>query len=137
MGRRPAYGTLVTPDLETQLWPIGVADVQVLTVLQVDGGYPSVVDVHPVEAAVVDGNPSALIEPQHKMRAGDQRMCDTDVGAKIAADDYVVARREGSGRPVVSNGQRGRGWSAHRDQLYRYEPDCGAGLVGRHACLPD
>jgi hypothetical protein len=122
----------VPPDLETQLRSIGVADVQVLTVLQVDGGDPPVVDVHPVEAAVVDGDPSALIEPQHKVRAGDQRMCDTDVGAKIAADDYVVARREGSGRPVVSNGQRGRGWSAHRAQLYRYEPDCGAGLDGGH-----
>jgi hypothetical protein len=119
LGRRPANGALVAPDLKTQLWPIGVADVQVLTVLQVDGRNPPVVDVHPVEAAVVYGDPSALIEPQHKMRAGDQRMCDTDVGAKIAADDYVVARREGSGRPVVSNGQRGRGWSAHRDQLYR------------------
>ena len=136
LGRRPTYGALVPPDLETQLRPIGVADIEVLTVLQVDGGNPPIVDVHPVEAAVVDGDPSALIEPQHKVRAGDQRMCDTDVGAKIAADDYVVARREGSGGSVVSNGQRGRGWSAHRDQLYRYEPDCGAGLDGRHACRP-
>ena len=103
--------------LETQLRSIGVADVEVLTVLEVDGGNPPIVDVHPVEAAVVDGNPSALIEPQHQVCAGDQRMCDSDVGAKIAADDYVIARRERSGGSVVSNGQRGRGWSAHRDQL--------------------
>lgn len=120
----------MSPDLETQLRPIGVADVQVLTVLEVDGGYPPVVDVHPVEAAVVDGDPPTLVKAQHKMRAGDQRMCDSDVGAKIAADYYVVARREGSGRPVVSNGQRGWGWSAHRDQLYRYDTDLGAGLGG-------
>jgi hypothetical protein len=119
------------PDLETQLRPIGVADVEVLAVLEVDGGNPPIVDVHPVEAAVVDGNPTALVEPQHQVRARDQRMCDADIGAKVAADDYVVARREGSGRSVVSNGQRGRGWSAHRDQLYRYGPDSGAGLDRR------
>jgi hypothetical protein len=105
------------PDLETQLRPIGIADVDVLTVLQVNGGHPAVVDVHPVEAAVVDGDPPTLVEPQHEMRARDQRMGDSDVGAKIAADDYVVARRERSGRPVVSNGQRGWCWSAHRGQL--------------------
>jgi hypothetical protein len=109
----------VPPDLETQLGTIGVADVEALTVIEVDGGNSPVVDVHPVEAAVVDGNPPALVEPQHKVGAGDQRMCDTDVGAKVAADDDVVARREASGRSVVSDGQRGRGWSAHCDQLYR------------------
>ena len=119
------------PDLETQLRPIGIADVEVLTVLQVNGGHPTVVDVHPVEAAVVDGDPPALVEPQHKVCARDQRVCDTDVGAKVASDDNVVARREGSGRPVISNGQRGRGWSAHRDQLYRYDLDRGAGRGGR------
>jgi hypothetical protein len=107
----------MTPDLETQLRPIGIADVEMLTVLQVYGGHAAVVDVHPVEAAVVDGDPPTLVEPQHKVCPRDQRMCDSDVGAKIAADDYVVARREGSGRPVVSNGQRGWGWSAHRGQL--------------------
>jgi hypothetical protein len=110
------------PDLETQLRPIRVADVEALAVVEIDGGNSLVVDIHPVEAAVVDGDPPALVEPQYKVCAGDQRMCDSDVGAKVAADDHVVARREGSGRPVVSNGQRGRGWSAHRGQLYRHDP---------------
>ena len=117
LGRRPTRGALVPADLESQLRSVGVADVEALTVVDVDRGHPPVVDVHPVEAAVVDGDPAALVEPQHKVCAGDQRMCDTDVGAKVTADNYVVARREASGRPVVSNGQRGRGWSAHRDQL--------------------
>jgi len=123
----------VASDFKTQLRPIGITDVEVLTVLQVSSGHSPVVDVHPVEAAVVDGDPPTLVEPQHKVCAGDQRMCDSDVGAKIAADDYVVARREGSGRSVVSNGQRGWGWSAHRDQLYRYDTDLGAGLGGVNA----
>jgi hypothetical protein len=94
----------VPPDLETQLRAIGIADVEALTVLQVNGWDLPVVDVHPVEAAVVDGDPPALVEPQHKVCARDQRVCDPDVGAKVAADDNVVARRESSGRPVVANG---------------------------------
>ena len=43
------------PDLEGQLWPVGVADVEVQTILDVDGRHPAAVDVHAVEAAVVDG----------------------------------------------------------------------------------
>ena len=131
LGRCPPGCALVSPDLETQLRPIGIADVEVLTVLQVDRGHAPVVDVHPVEAAVVDGDPPALVEPQHKVCARDQWMCDTDVGAEVTSDNDVVARRKGSGRPVISNGQRGRGWSAHRDQLYRYDLDRGAGRGGR------
>ena len=123
--------TLMAADLEGQLRTVGVADVEALTVVDVDDGHPPAVDVHPVEAAVVDGDPPALVEPQHQVGAGDQRMCDTDVGAQVTADDDVVARREGSGRPVVPNGQRGRGWSAHRGQLYRYDVDRGAGRGGR------
>jgi hypothetical protein len=114
LGRRPAYGALVAPDLETQLRPIGVTDVEVLTVLQVDGGNPPIVDVHAVEAAVVYGDPSALVEPQHKVRAGDQRMCDTDVGAKpmttslpgakVRVDpSYRTVSAGGAGRLIVSN----------------------------------
>jgi hypothetical protein len=104
LGRRPPDGALVPPDLETQQRTIGIADVEGLTVVQVDRRDLPVVDVHPVEAAVVDGHPPALVEPQHKVCARDQRVCDADVGAKIATDDNVVARREGSGGPVVSNG---------------------------------
>ena len=63
----------------------------------------------PVEAAVVDGHPSALVEAQHQVRPRDQRVGDADVGAQVAADDDVVACREGAGGPVVPNGQRGWG----------------------------
>jgi hypothetical protein len=58
---------VVPADLESQLRPIRVADVEALTVVDVDGGHPPVVDVHPVEAAVVDGDPAALFKPQHKV----------------------------------------------------------------------
>ncbi len=108
------------PDLEGQLRTVGVADVDVEAVDDVDHRNPLAVDEHPVEAAVVDRHPAALVEAQHQVRSGDQRMGDADVGAQIAADHHVVAWREGACRPVVPNGQRGRGWSRHRMQLYRY-----------------
>ena len=76
--------------------------------MSVDDGHPAAVDEHPVEAAVVDGDPAALVEPQHQVGAGDQGVGDADVGAQITADDDVVAGREGAWRPVVPNGQRRR-----------------------------
>jgi hypothetical protein len=105
-------------DLEGQPWAVGVADVDLLAVLDVDGGHPAPVDEHSVEAAVVDGRPAALVEPQNQMCPGYQRVRDAQVCAEVAADDNVVACREGARRPVVPNGQRGRGWSAHRHSLY-------------------
>jgi hypothetical protein len=85
------------PDLETQLRPIGIADVEALTVVQVNGWDLPVVDVHPVEAAVVDGYPPALIEPQHEVCAGDQWVGDADIGAKVATDNDIVSSGEGAG----------------------------------------
>ena len=67
-----------------------------LTVLDVDGRHPASVDVHAVEAAVVDGDPPALVEPQHQVCPGDQGVGDAYVGAKIASDDDIVASGEGA-----------------------------------------
>ena len=117
--RRRARRPLVAADLEGQPRAVGVADVDRLAVVDVDGGHPAAVDEHPVEAAVVDRDPAALVEPQHQVGARDQGVGDADVGAKVTADDDIVAGRERARRSVVPNGQRGRGWSAHRDQLYR------------------
>jgi hypothetical protein len=37
-----------------------------------------------------------LIEPQHEVRAGDQGVCDADVGAQIASDDDIISSGEGA-----------------------------------------
>lgn len=104
---------------EGQLRAVGIADVDLLPVVDVDGGHAAAVDVHPVEAAVVDGDPAALVEAHHEMRTGNQRVGDSDVSTQVSADDNIVAGRERASGAVVPNGQRGGGWSAHRQQLYR------------------
>nr|WP_286178277.1 hypothetical protein [Arthrobacter sp. SLBN-53] len=78
-------------DLEGQLRAVGIADVELLAVGDVQRGDPLTVDVHAVEAAVVDGDPAALIEAQHQVRARDQRVGDTYIGAQVATDDDVIA----------------------------------------------
>src|SRR5258705_2671771 len=118
-------------DLERQARTVGIADVDLLAVRNVDCGHPPPVCVHAVEAAVVEGDPAALVEPQHQVGARDQRVGDADVGAEVATDHDIVAWREGARRAVVPNGQRGRGWAAHRAQLYRYLRRIGRWSVGR------
>jgi hypothetical protein len=83
--------------LERQQRTVRVADVDVLAVLDVGGRHAASVDVHPVEAAVVDGYPPALIEPQHEVCPGDQWVGDANVGAKVATDDDIVSSGEGAG----------------------------------------
>ena len=80
--------------LEGQSRPVGVADVDLLAVLDVDGGHAATVDEHAVEAAVVDRHPAALIEPQHHVGSRDKGVGDTQVGAEVAADDDITAGRE-------------------------------------------
>lgn len=94
-GRRPADG-LLPAHLEGELGPVRVADVDVQTVMDVDGRHPAAVDEHAVETAVVDGDPPALIEAQDEVCAGDQWVCDANVGAEIATDDDIVASGEGT-----------------------------------------
>ena len=67
-------------DLEGHCRPVRVADIDPLTVLDVDRRYSTVVDVQAIEAAVVDGDPPALIEAQYQVNPGNQRVRDADVG---------------------------------------------------------
>jgi hypothetical protein len=82
--------------LEGQPRPIWIADVDLLTVLDVDGGHTATVDEHPVQAAVVDRDPAALVEPQYQVRSRDQGMGDAHISAKVAADDDITTGREGA-----------------------------------------
>jgi hypothetical protein len=77
------------------------------------------VDEHAVQGAVVDGHPAAMVEPQHQMGARNQRVGDSHVGTEVAANHDVMPCGESTLRPVVPNCQIRRGWSSHRDQLYR------------------
>jgi len=92
--RWPADVPLVASELERQLRPIGIADVDGLTVVDVDHRRAAAVDEGPVQRTVVDGLPAALIETQQQMRPGDEGMGDAHVGAQIAPDDDVVTRCE-------------------------------------------
>jgi hypothetical protein len=87
---------LLPAHLERQLGAVRVSDVDAHTVLDIDGRHPASVDVHAVEAAVVDGEPPALIEPEHQVRARDQWVCDADVCAKVATDYHIVSSGEGA-----------------------------------------
>ena len=96
-GRRPANGPFVPAHLETQLGAVRIADVDALAVLDVDGRHPASVHVHAVEAAVVDRDPPALVEPQHQVCPGDQGVGDAYVGAQVATDDDIISRGEVAG----------------------------------------
>jgi hypothetical protein len=87
---------LASADLEGHRRTVRIADIDPLAVLDIDDRHASVVDVQPVEAAIVDGDPSALVESQHQVYPGDQRMCDADVRAQVTADDDIVACCEGT-----------------------------------------
>jgi hypothetical protein len=81
--------------LEGQLGTVGVADIDVESVDEVGHRDPVAVDEHPVEAAVVDRHPAALVEAQDHVRSRDQGMGDAEVGTQITADHHVVAWRKG------------------------------------------
>jgi hypothetical protein len=102
--RRPAGHTLVASDLEGQLWPVGVTDVDGLAVVDVDHRHPAAADESSVERTVVDRQPPALLEAQQQMVARNQRVRDTHVGAKIAPDHHVMTGRKSAFRPVMTNG---------------------------------
>ena len=106
-GTWPSAGIPV--HLKGQQRPDKAADVDVLAVLDVDGGYPAALDEHPVEAVVVDGDPAALVEPQHQMRPRDQWIRDAQISVDVAADDHVVACHERVCRSAIPNSQLGRG----------------------------
>ena len=116
-GRGRGWGArraLMLAHLEGQQRAVGITDVDLGAVVDVDDGHPPAVDEHPVERAVVDREPAALVEAQHEVCAGDQRMGDADIGAQVPADDHVVAGCESAGGPVITHGQRRRCRSGHR-----------------------
>jgi hypothetical protein len=53
-----------------------ISDVDALAVVNIDDRHPVAVEVGPVQRAVVDRQPSALIEPQYQMRTRDPRIRD-------------------------------------------------------------
>ena len=109
--RRPAGHPHVASHLESQLRPVGIADVDDLTVVDVDHWHPAPVDVRPVQRPIVDSQPVALFEAQQQMRARNQRMRDAHVGPEVTSDDHVMARCKstlGSSYRTVSTG--GAAW---------------------------
>jgi hypothetical protein len=109
----------VAADLEGQCRAVRVADIDPHAVLNVDGRHATVLDIEAIEAAIVDGDPSALVESHEEMRPRDQRVCDADVRAQITPNGYIIACRERALGSLVAHSQHRRGWWAHEDQLYR------------------
>ena len=71
-GRRRRPGApLVTAQLEHQRGTVGAGKVDLQSVLDLDGGHPTTVDEHTVEAPVVDRDPAPLVKTQYQMVTGD------------------------------------------------------------------
>lgn len=87
---------LLRSDRKGQTRTLRVADVNALAVVDIDHRHPVAVEVGPVQRAVIDCQPTALIEPQDQMRARDPRIGDAHIGLHVAPDDHLVAGREGS-----------------------------------------
>lgn len=111
-----ARRTLVAADLEGQARAVGVADVDGHAVGDVDHRHALAVDVQPVEAAVVDGHPAALVEAEQQVRARDQgwamrtsarrsRPTTTSLpGEKVRGEpSYRTVRAGGTGRVIGTN----------------------------------
>jgi hypothetical protein len=67
--RRAPGHPVVTPDLEPQQWPVWIPDIEALAVADIDHRHPLSIDESPVQRAVVDGQPPALIETEQQMGA--------------------------------------------------------------------
>lgn len=113
----PAGLPLLRSDREGQPRPLRIPDVDALAVVDVDHRHPVAVDVGPVQRAVVDCQPSALIEAQDQMRAGYPGVRDAQVGVQVASDNHLMTCSEGTLGPVVLNGQHGRGGSTHYSSI--------------------
>jgi len=87
---------LLGPDREGQVRASRVSDVDALAVVDIDDRHSIAVEIGPVQRAVIDCQPSALIETQYQMRARDSRIGDAHIGLHVASDDHFVSGREGS-----------------------------------------
>lgn len=103
--------------LESQPRSFGIADVDALSVMDIDHRHPIAVEVGPVHRAVVDRLPAAVVEPQYQMPAGNPPIRDAQVGAQIAADDHVVACGEATVGPVMPNCQHRQSKSIHQTSI--------------------
>ena len=83
---RTAGHTRVPPHFEGQQRSFGIADVDALAVVEVDHRDPPAIGEGPVQRAVVDREPPALIEAQQQVGARYQWMGDAHVGAQVASD---------------------------------------------------
>jgi hypothetical protein len=115
--RWSAGQTGVMTDLESKLRAVGIADVDRLAVVDVDDRHPAAVDVGPVQRAVVDRQPAALIEPHDQVRAGDPGIRNPQVRVGVTPDDDLVAGRERALGPVVPDCQDRRGGSSHHSSI--------------------
>jgi hypothetical protein len=107
----------VAADLEGERRTVRIADVDPRPILDLNDRDTTVADIKTVEASVVDGYPSALVKPHDEVGAGDQRVGNADVCAKVTPDHNVVAWCEGALGSLVPHGERRRGWWTHQDQL--------------------
>lgn len=99
---------------------VGVSDMDSLGIVDVHDWHPTVIEVEPIEAAIVNGDPATLVESQQQVCPGDQGVCDADIRAQVTPDDDIVSCGERALRSLIPHGQHGRGgWLAHRHQLYR------------------
>jgi hypothetical protein len=105
---------MMAAHLEAHRRTVWIADIYLQAVLDFDDRYTMVVDIQPIEAAVVDGDPSALIESHDQVCPGDQGVRNAHVRAKVTPNDYFACR-EGTVGSLVPYGQHGWGWLAHRD----------------------
>jgi hypothetical protein len=115
--RRMPGMTLLGSDREGQPRALRISDVNALAVVNVDHRHPVAVEVGSVQRAVIDCQPTALVEPQDQMRARDPRIGNAHIGLHVASDDHLVAGREGSLGPVMPNCQDGRGGSSHHSSI--------------------
>ena len=112
-GSGPCWG----PNAKVSRGPCGFPTCDALPVVDVDHRHPVAVEIGPVQRAVVDRQPAALVEAQDQVRAGYPRVGDAQVGMQVAADDHLVACGEGTLGPVVPDCQHRRGGSTHYSSI--------------------
>jgi hypothetical protein len=120
--RRPRLGwsaglPVLGTDRKGQPRPLRIPHVNALAVVDVDDRHSVAVDVGPVQRAVVDCQPSAVIEAQYQMGAGYPGVRDAQVGVQVAPDNHLMACSEGTLGAVVPDCQHRRGRSTHYSSI--------------------
>jgi hypothetical protein len=113
----PVGLAVLRSDRKRQPRSLRIPDVDGLPVVDVDHRHPVSVEVGPVQRAVIDRQPAALIEPHDQMCARYPRVRDPQIGMHIPADDHLVACGERTLGPVVSDCQDRRCGSTHYSSI--------------------